>query len=85
MDENKKLLIAVAFNAENNTYSVDIPQGSSVNETAFAVTVTIKCVVRDGIIENSKYFIDLIDKYLNDPQYAEVKDKKKKKSKKGDK
>ena len=85
MDENKKLLIAVTFNAENNTYSVDIPQGSSVNETAFAVTVAIKCLVRDGIIENSKYFTDLIDKYLNDPQYAEVKDKKKKKSKKGDK
>lgn len=71
MDE-KKLILAVAFNEKENVYSVDIPSGSSVQETAFAMAIVIKCLVKDGIIENSSDVITLIDKYVNDPQYQEV-------------
>lgn len=71
--DDKKILLAVAFSDENNTYSVDIPAGSSVPETAFAMSVVIKCLMRDGIVEKPSEVTDLINKYLEDPQYQEVK------------
>lgn len=68
----KKLILAVAVDDENNTYSVDIPAGSNAAETAFAMSVVIKCFVKDGVIENHKVITDMIDKYLTDSQYEEV-------------
>ena len=72
-DENKILLMAVAFDQTNNTYSVDLAKGSNVAETAFSMAVVIKCLIRDGIIKEAKDVTDLINKYLDDPQYSEVK------------
>lgn len=72
-DENKVLLMAVAFDQTNNTYSVDLAKGSNVAETAFSMAVVIKCLIRDGIIKEAKDVTDLINKYLDDPQYNEVK------------
>ena len=71
-DENKILLMAVAFDQTNNTYSVDLAKGSNVAETAFSMAVVIKCLIRDGIIKEAKDVTDLINKYLDDPQYNEV-------------
>lgn len=68
----KNLILGVAFDDENNIYSVDIPAGSSVPETAFAMSVVIKCLIKDGIIEKSTDVTDLINKYINDPLYEEV-------------
>lgn len=72
-EENKILLMAVAFDQTNNTYSVDLAKGSNVAETAFSMAVVIKCLIRDGIIKEAKDVTDLINKYLEDPQYSEVK------------
>ena len=72
--EDKIMLLAVAFEPEKNTYVVDIGQGSNVAETAFAMTVVIKCLLKDGVINQSSEVTDLITKYLTDPQYDEVKD-----------
>ena len=72
-DENKILLMAVAFDKTKNTYSVDLAKGSNVAETAFSMAVVIKCLIRDGIIKEAKDVTDLINKYLDDPQYNEVK------------
>lgn len=71
-DENKILLMAVAFDQTKNTYSVDLAKGSNVAETAFSMAVVIKCLIRDGIIKEAKDVTDLINKYLEDPQYNEV-------------
>lgn len=71
-DENKILLMAVAFDQTKNTYSVDLAKGSNVAETAFSMAVVIKCLIRDGIIKEAKDVTDLINKYLDDPQYNEV-------------
>ena len=71
-DENKILLMAVAFDKTKNTYSVDLAKGSNVAETAFSMAVVIKCLIRDGIIKEAKDVTDLINKYLDDPQYNEV-------------
>ena len=72
--EERKLLLAVAFQESTSSYIVDIAQGSSVGETAFAVSVIARCLVRDGIIKETKEFVELVNKYLGDPQFAEVKD-----------
>lgn len=72
-DENKILLMAVAFDQTKNTYSVDLAKGSNVAETAFSMAVVIKCLIRDGIIKEAKDVTNLINKYLDDPQYNEVK------------
>lgn len=69
---NRKIVLAVAFDEEEGNYIVDIPAGSNVSEAAFGVSVIIKCLVKDGIIEDSKIFTDAVEKYLNDPQYQEV-------------
>jgi hypothetical protein len=70
----KKLVLAVAVDDENNNYSVDIPAGSNVAETAFAMSVVIKCLVRDNVIDDHKIMTDMIDKYLTDSQYEEVRE-----------
>ena len=72
----RKLLLAVAYEEGDNgkaNYIVDIPKGSTVTETAFCVNVVIRCLVRDGVIKDSKEFIDYVLKYLDDVQYSEVK------------
>ena len=69
---NKKIILAVAFDEEKNIYSVDIPAGSSVPETAFGMAIVIKCLIRDGIIEKSSDVTDLITRYVEDSQYQEV-------------
>ena len=68
----KKLILAVAVDDEANSYSVDIPAGSNAAETAFAMSVVIKCFVKDGIIDDYKIMTDMINKYLTDSQYDEV-------------
>jgi hypothetical protein len=70
----KNLILGVAFDDENNIYSVDIPAGSCIPETAFAMSVVIRCLIKDGIIEKSTDVTDLINKYIDDPQYEEVKE-----------
>lgn len=76
MDDNKKLLLGVAFDEVSNTYTVDLAQGSSVPETAFAMAVVIKCLIRDKIVEKAEDVTDLINKYLSDPQYDETQEVK---------
>lgn len=70
--QEKKLMLAVATDRENNYY-VDLAAGSNVAETAFCVMCVIKCLVRDGVIKTTAEFTELLNKYLTDPQYDEVK------------
>lgn len=64
-------MLKVDFNNASNTYEVTVPQGSSVGETAFCVSVVMKCLARDGVC-SIKEFKDYVNKYLDDPQYEEV-------------
>ena len=72
--DDRVILMAVAFSESKNSYIVDLAKGSNVAETAFAMSVVIKCLMKDGIIKSPADVTDFIDKYLNDPQYEEVKD-----------
>lgn len=72
--DDKVILMAVAFSESRNSYIVDLAKGSNVAETAFAMAVVIKCLLKDNIIKNTNDVVDLINKYLSDPQYEEVKE-----------
>ena len=72
--DDRVILMAVAFSESKNSYIVDLAKGSNVAETAFAMSVVIKCLMKDGIIKSPEDVTDLINKYLNDPQYEEVKE-----------
>ena len=69
-----KMLIGVAYDEERDSYIVDLGKGSSVPETAFGISVIVKCLIRDKIIEDKKDLLDLVNKYLDDPLYNELKE-----------
>lgn len=53
-------------------YTIQAHQGSSVNEIAFCVALTIRALTDDKHIADHKSFISLVEKYLTDPQYAPI-------------
>ena len=71
---SKQELITVSFDHDTGKYNISLGKGSNVPETAFAITVVIKCLLKDGYIKDKSEILDLINKYLTDPQYEEVKD-----------
>lgn len=71
MDE--KLIISVSFDETNGNYKVQAGEGSSVPEVAFAMSVIMKCFLKEKLIDNIDDFTALIKKYLTDPQYEELK------------
>lgn len=82
MDENKDLekvtagkqeVLKVMFNHDKNVYEVSSCEGSSIAEMAFGISVVIRVLQRDGYIEQQKDFIELVQKYLDDEQWGEVK------------
>lgn len=72
---NKKVLMQVSFDEDNGNYSVMLGEGSSVPETAFSMAVVIKCLIKDGYLENKSEIMTLVNKYLDDPQYNELEEK----------
>jgi len=63
---NERMVLAVSFDCVTNQYIIGGCKGSSVNEMAFAVNALVKVLVRDGHIENSDVFLDLVNKYLSE-------------------
>ena len=68
-----KTVLKVTTDAETSIYQVHADEGSSVNEMAFAVSVVIKTLIRDGHIKTRHDFMKLVNKYCTDTQYDEVK------------
>lgn len=66
----EKRQIVTVYDDSEGTYSVSVNAGS-VEETAFAIAVIIKCLNRDEIVSKEQ-MLELINKYLNDVQYEEV-------------
>lgn len=65
-------LLSVTFN--DGKYEVKIPKGSNVAETTFCIAVIIKVLTRDNIVSGAKEILDAITRYLDDPQFEEVKE-----------
>lgn len=75
MNDNKeKLIVKVSFDDTNGKYNVVIPSGMTLNEVIFGFVVVIKCLIRDGVIDDYAVVYDLLTRYLNDPQFEEVRD-----------
>lgn len=70
----EKQLLKVCYNDEKNCYDVNVGKDSSVAEVAFEVGVIIRCFVKSELIKTPDEFLKLVDKYLNDPQYDELKE-----------
>lgn len=77
MNDNNKSenvqLVSIECSSDGTQYHINLRQGSTVNETAFCVSAMIKCLVRDGAIKTTKEFTDLVNRYLTEEQYQEVK------------
>ena len=69
-----KNILSISVESGSGNYQIAVAQGSNVAETMFAIAAMIRCFVRDGVIEDSKVATDLLNKYLTDEQYEEVKD-----------
>ena len=69
-----KNILSISVNDETGDYGIAVAEGSNVAETMFAISAMIRCFVRDKVIENSKIATDMLQKYLTDPQYEEVKE-----------
>lgn len=68
-----KELLKISFNDDTGQYNINVAQGSSLQETAFCVSTLVRVLVRDKIIKEPSDFLGLVIKYLDDPQYEEVK------------
>lgn len=68
-----KNILSISTDTDTGAYNISICEGSNVAETMFAVAAMIRCFVRDGVIEDAKVATDMLDKYLTDSQYEEVK------------
>ena len=67
--DGKRQIVAV-YDDNEGAYSVSINAGS-VEETAFAIAVIIKCLNRDEVVPKEQ-MLELVNKYVNDVQYEEV-------------
>lgn len=56
--------------SDEKGYQVYTYPGMTVAEMAFCVMVTTRLLKQDGYIKDPSDFLDLVYKYLNDPQYA---------------
>ena len=71
---NETEILRISFNNDTGDYNIKIPQGANLNEVFFGINVLIKCLVRDGIVENEEQIYDILKKYSTDPQYQELSD-----------
>lgn len=76
-NNNEKVILKVSEN--ENRYSVQIPEGLSVPEALFAVSIVVKCLHRDGYLKTIDEGLDMIKRYCTDEQFAEVNDEQEKK------
>lgn len=67
-----KTVLAVQYDITTNQYLIGTCQGSSVAEMAFATMVVARTLTRDGHIKSEQDFLDLVKKYIDDPQFREV-------------
>lgn len=73
MNDKNKLILEVSFNEEIGNYDIRVGSGMSVNECMFGISAFMRCLVRDKVVEDKQILLDLLSRYLNDPQFDEIK------------
>ena len=69
-----KNILSISVEPDTGNYQINVAQGSNVAETMFAISAMIRCFVRDGIIDDVKIATDMLNRYLTEEQYEEVRD-----------
>ena len=77
MENNEKVILKISEN--ENRYNVQIPEGLSIPEVLFGVSIVVRCLHRDGYLKTIDEGIEMIKRYCTDEQFAEVKDEQEKK------
>lgn len=70
-----KQILEVKFNEENGQYLVNCDKDTTVNEVFFAMTVVIKCFEQSKLIEKRSDALDILNRYLYDPQFEAIEEK----------
>ena len=73
MNKTEKLILKITFDEESGYYDMKVGKTMTVNEVMFGVAALIKCLVRDGVVEDKNIPVEMLNRYLNDPQYDELK------------
>lgn len=73
MEEEIHTLLKVSVSPDGKQYNIELAQGSTVPETAFCMMTVIKSLVKAEYCTTEE-FVDLLNKYLSDPQYDEVEE-----------
>lgn len=73
MNDKNKIILEISFNEEIGNYNIRVGSGMSVNECVFAISAFMRCLVRDNVVEGKQILLDLLSRYLNDPQFDELK------------
>ena len=68
------IVVLLITEDKDGRYKFTCGPGMNVNEVAFGVAAFAKVMVRDGYIKKTRDFTNQITKYINDPQYAEIKE-----------
>ena len=68
------IVVLLITEDKDGRYKFTCGPGMNVNEVAFGVAAFAKVMVRDGYIKKTSDFRNQIVKYINDPQYAEIKE-----------
>ena len=68
------IVVLLITEDKDGRYKCTCGHGMNVNEVAFGVAAFAKVMVRDGYIKKTSDFTNQIIKYINDPQYAEIKE-----------
>ena len=71
-----KTILQIILSEDGQQYSISASEGVSFNEVMFGMAAAIRCFVRDGVIKSPEEAITLLNRYLNDEQFAEVKEVK---------
>lgn len=69
-----KIVLLIRLSEDGKQYDIKCDEGVSVNEMMFGVAAAIRCMVRDNVIKTHEVATDMINRYLTDEQFAEVKD-----------
>lgn len=72
MKEEHDVKTILTITTEDDKYTFSADEGVSVAELAFVISALIRVLVRDGHIKSNEEFLDLVNRYLTDPQYEEV-------------
>lgn len=70
----QEILVIQVTEDDKGKYSFTCGPGMSMQEVAFAMAAFAKVLVREGYIKKPNDFVKQIRKFMNDPQYNEIKE-----------